>query len=366
MLRLVQLRKSFGKLVAVDSLTLQIERGEVFGLLGPNGAGKSTTIGMAVGLIHPDSGTVNLDGLGAPTKPAVRRHLGVAPQSLALYDDLTGRENLQFFASLYSLSPRDKRERVEKVLGMVGLSARKGDRVKTYSGGMKRRLNLAVALIHDPPILLLDEPTANVDPHSRNNILDLVRELAGAGRTIIYTTHYMEEAARLCSRVGVIDQGRLLAMGTVSELVAKYGGHTLVTIQRPSGEERIETSDPLRVIARVMNEPAGHAAARRREAGVEFVAGALPTSQNVRLQAGLPMPAQQVLTSIDEEPGGPPHRGGARSASSVLEQSHLRPAEAPESEALALLEGDAVSGVRIDRPDLESVFLTLTGRSLRD
>lgn len=291
MLRFRQLRKSFSNLVAVDGLTLDIEPGEVFGLLGPNGAGKSTTIGMAVGLLHPDSGTVELAGLGSPTRPEVRRHLGVAPQSLALYTDLTGRENLKFFASLYSLPPKAKKQRIEHVLDLVGLTARGNDFVKAYSGGMMRRLNLAVALIHDPPMLLLDEPTAGVDPQSRNSILDLVRELAQSGRTILYTTHYMEEAARICTRVGVMDQGRLLALGTVSALVANHGGHTVVTIQRSDGtEERVETGEPVKVIARVMAE----------------------TSKDG---------ADQAL---------------------------------------------AVSGVRIDRPDLESVFLSLTGRRLRD
>ena len=286
MLRLRNLHKSLGpaakRLVAVDGLSLEVARGEVFGLLGPNGAGKSTTIGMAVGLITPDEGSVEIEGAGAPTLAAARMHLGVAPQELALYDELTGEENLRFFGKLYELTGTRLRERVDAVLELVGLSPRRGDRVKAYSGGMKRRLNLAAALLHDPPLLLLDEPTAGVDPQSRNNLLEVVRELARRGRTIIYTTHYMEEASKLCDRVGIIDRGRLLALGTVAELTQKHGGKSVVTLHKGDDtHERIETDDPVREIQRVLSN--GH-----------------------------------------------------------------------------------VQNVRIDRPDLESVFLGLTGRSLRD
>ncbi|MFA6046929.1 MAG: ABC transporter ATP-binding protein, partial [Phycisphaerales bacterium] len=253
MLRLSDLRKSFGPLVAVDGLSLDIHKGEVFGLLGPNGAGKSTTIGMCVGLLKPDSGSVTLDTLGAPSDPAVRRHVGVAPQSLALYDDMSGSENLRFFARMYSLSGHALRDRVAAVLDMVGLTPRAADLVRGYSGGMKRRLNLAVALLHEPPLLMLDEPTAGVDPQSRNSILDLVRDLAKAGKTILYTTHYMEEASRLCDRVGIIDKGRLLALGTVSSLVASHGGKSVVTVTRGSAEQRLESDDPLRDVAQLMH-----------------------------------------------------------------------------------------------------------------
>ncbi|MCX5688397.1 MAG: ABC transporter ATP-binding protein [Planctomycetota bacterium] len=188
MLTLKDLRKSFGSVTAVDGISLRIEPGEVFGLLGPNGAGKSTTIGMAVGLIRPDSGSVLLDGVGDPSRPQARRALGVAPQSLAIYDDLTARENLDFFGRLYGITGKELKKRVGEVLDRVGLSSRGSDRVGVYSGGMKRRLNLAVAIIHRPAMLLLDEPTAGVDPQSRNNILDLVRVLAASGTTIVYTT----------------------------------------------------------------------------------------------------------------------------------------------------------------------------------
>ncbi|MDX2148446.1 MAG: ABC transporter ATP-binding protein [Planctomycetota bacterium] len=281
MLRLNNLRKAFGPVVAVDGLSLEVERGEVLGLLGPNGAGKSTTISMAVGLLKPDSGTVTLEGVGNADSLEARRLLGLAPQALAVYDELTGLENVVFFARLYGLSASAARDAAKRALDMVGLGAKLGHRAKTYSGGMKRRLNLAVALVHRPPMLLLDEPTAGVDPQSRANILDLVRSLKEAGTTIVYTTHYMEEAQRLCDRVAIIDQGKLLALATVDELIASHGGASVIHVTRPEGHERISSNDPIREL-------------------------------------------------------GP-----------------------------LLARGDVLA-VRIDRPDLEGVFLSLTGRSLRD
>ncbi len=253
MLTLTGLKKSFGSAKAVDGLSLEVRRGEVFGLLGPNGAGKSTTIGMAVGLIAPDEGSIQIEGAGSPLEAKARRSLGVAPQALALYEELTGEENLRFFGGLYGLSGSELSARVTSVLDVVGLTPRRADRVKTYSGGMKRRVNLAAALIHDPPLLLLDEPTAGVDPQSRNNLLEAVRSLASAGKTIIYTTHYMEEASKLCDRVAIMDFGKVIALGTVPELIAKHGGKSVVKVDRGVGqEERIETDAPVREIERVM------------------------------------------------------------------------------------------------------------------
>ncbi len=251
MLTLTELRKSFGSIRAVDGVSLRIGRGEVFGLLGPNGAGKSTTINMAVGLLKTDSGTVVLEGLGSPEDPTVRARIGVAPQSLAVYDELTGRENVAFFASLYPARPG--RGRIDEVLEMVGLTERAGSRAKTYSGGMKRRLNLACSLVHDPDILLLDEPTVGVDPHSRNAIFDLVEGLKARGRTVLYTTHYMEEAQRLCDRVGIIDQGKLLAVDSVPELIQRHGGQSTVRIERRGEPDTVtQTDDPLSTIAGVL------------------------------------------------------------------------------------------------------------------
>jgi len=254
MLQLTNVRKAFGAIVAVDGLSLSIRQGEVFGLLGPNGAGKTTTVNMAVGLLRPDQGTIELNGVGSPDQPNVRAKIGVATQALALYDDLTGEENLSFFGKLQGLSGRRLAERVVWALEFVALADRRRDRVKTYSGGMKRRLNIAVAVIHDPPLLLLDEPTVGVDPQSRNAIFENILALRSQGRTVVYTTHYMEEAQRLCDRLGIIDHGRLLALDTVERLIAVHGGKSILLAERTSGEVRVETDDPLTELLRLQNE----------------------------------------------------------------------------------------------------------------
>jgi ABC-2 type transport system ATP-binding protein len=284
-LKLTGVVKKFGSTTAVDGLSLTIKRGEVFGLLGPNGAGKTTSISMTIGLIKPDAGTVELCGIGSPDVADVRRHIGVAPQALALYSNLTADENLRFFGQLYGLSGAKLRDRVSAVLNDVGLESRRNDRVRGFSGGMMRRLNLAVAMLHEPAILLLDEPTAGVDPQSRNNIIDMVLRLRDAGTTIVYTTHYMEEAQKLCDRIGVIDRGKLLALGTLAEIMSVHATTSTVTLVRDGGEEHVSTSDPLKELSRVLSDPS-------RAAGL--------------------------------------------------------------------------TGVKIERASLESVFLNLTGRSLRD
>ena len=245
MIQLKNIKKSFGSLVAVDDLSLEIKMGEVFGLLGPNGAGKSTTVNIAVGLLSQDEGSVNIGDSGSPVNPQVRRKIGVAPQSLALYDELTAEENLSFFGQLYSLSGNKLKSRVEWALKFVDLYDRRKNRAETFSGGMKRRLNLAIALIHDPSLIILDEPTVGVDPQSRNAIFEKIVELRKEGRTIVYTTHYMEEAQKLCDRVGIIDHGKLLALDTVKNLIKIYGGKSLLTIVTKDGENEIETNNPL-------------------------------------------------------------------------------------------------------------------------
>jgi ABC-2 type transport system ATP-binding protein len=250
MLTLDNVRKTYGSLVAVNQLSLVVERGEVLGLLGPNGAGKSTTVSLAVGLLSPDSGRVLIDGRD-PRERAVRHQLGVAPQALALYEMLSGVENLRFFGTMYGLSGARLTERVRWALDFVGLTDRAKDRVLGYSGGMRRRLNLASALIHDPQLILLDEPTVGVDPQSRNQIFENILTLKRLGRTIIYTTHYMEEAERLCDRVAVIDRGSLLASGTVGELLAAHGARPTLIVQTSNGEQRCETSDPLSELNRL-------------------------------------------------------------------------------------------------------------------
>jgi ABC-2 type transport system ATP-binding protein len=254
MLTIRGLRKTFGSLVAVDDLSLEVRPGEIVGLLGPNGAGKTTTIHMIAGLLTPDHGLIDLAGLGAPTRPVVRRQLGIAPQALAMYPDLTGEEIVEFFGSIAGLRDVRLRERVRFSLEFVNLSDRRRDRVGTYSGGMKRRLNLAIALVHDPPILLLDEPTAGVDPQSRVAVLENVRTLRNEGRAILYTTHYMGEAQELCDRVGIMDHGKLLIIDTVDGLIARQGGRTLVTAVREEGTIRIETDDFVAEIVRLHQE----------------------------------------------------------------------------------------------------------------
>lgn len=254
MLKLKRLRKAFGDLVAVDDLSLEIKTGEVFGLLGPNGAGKTTTINMIVGLLAPDRGSIVLDGKGAPTDRAMRAMIGAAPQALSLYEELSAEENVTFFGRLYGLSSRHLAERVRWSLDFVELTNRRGDRVVTFSGGMKRRLNLAVALVHDPPLLLLDEPTVGVDPQSRNAIFENILALRKGGRTIIYTTHYMEEAERLCDRVGIIDHGKLIALDTVEALIASHGGKNVLTFEQDGRERMIETDDPLTDLSRLREQ----------------------------------------------------------------------------------------------------------------
>ena len=251
MLKLTEVRKSYGSIVAVDGLSLEIQTGEVFGLLGPNGAGKSTTVALAVGLLEPDAGRVEINGRGAPTDARVRAGIGVAPQALAIYEELTGAENLRFFGRLHGLEGPRLAERVVWALEFVGLTPRGHSRVDTYSGGMKRRLNLAVAILNDPPLLLLDEPTVGVDPQSRNAIFDNILALKREGRTVVYTTHYMEEAERLCDRVGIMDQGRLLALDSVPALVERHGGRSTLIVERDGTEVRIETDDPVAELARL-------------------------------------------------------------------------------------------------------------------
>ncbi|HPF41365.1 MAG TPA: ABC transporter ATP-binding protein [Phycisphaerae bacterium] len=245
MLHLKRLRKQFGDNVAVDDLSLEIHRGEIFGLLGPNGAGKTTTVNMTVGLLKPDAGEVTINGEGSPDNPRVRSRIGVATQALAIYGEMTGEENVRFFATMQGLSGAERKGRVAWALDFVGLTDRRRDKADTYSGGMKRRLNLAVAIVHKPALLLLDEPTVGVDPQSRNAIFENILALRDDGATVVYTTHYMEEAQRLCDRVGIVDHGRLLALDTVDELIAEHGGDSRVIAKRDGGDVEITTSDPL-------------------------------------------------------------------------------------------------------------------------
>jgi ABC-2 type transport system ATP-binding protein len=219
------LRYSYGQRVAVGGVSFDVAQGEIFGLLGPNGAGKTTTLSCLAGLLGAFEGELEMKGQRYRPGDSVddRRRLGLVPQELALYDDLTGRENLVFFGKINGIKGVDLVQAVDKALSLAGLADRAGDRVKEYSGGMKRRLNLAAGDLHSPSLLLLDEPTAGVDPQSRNHIFEALRALRTQGRTIIYTTHYMEEAQRLCDRVAIINEGLIAAIGTARELATGIG-----------------------------------------------------------------------------------------------------------------------------------------------
>ena len=306
MIKAHQLVKRFGKLIAVDKLSLEIAKGETLGLLGPNGAGKSTTIGMLVGLLQPDHGEISVGdktvgSAGDPAIPAIRRRIGIAPQSLSLYEELSAKENLDFFGSIYNLRGRQLKERTRWCLDFAGLTDRSRDRVETFSGGMKRRLNIAAALMHEPAILLLDEPTVGVDPQSRNHIFESIEKLKDSGLTLLYTTHYMEEAQRLCDRVAIVDHGKLLALGTVENLIGEHGGSSVVTAELTEA----------------------------------FVEDQFQHSSIKQLQL-----RDNTIRFVSEKP----------------------------FEALAHLAKSGIQFVSMNmsRPDLESVFLTLTGRSLRD
>ena len=219
MLAIAHLHKSFGEIRAVSGVSFGVERGQLVGLLGPNGAGKTTTVAMIAGLVTPDQGTVTIGGAAvAGDSDPVKRRLGLVPQDLALYDELSAHTNLRLFGSLYGLSDRALNDAIDSSLTLVGLADRARDRVKTFSGGMKRRLNLAAGLLHDPDILLLDEPTVGVDPQSRNAIFDNLEQLKARGKALLYTTHYMEEAERLADRIVIIDHGRVLADDTLDGL----------------------------------------------------------------------------------------------------------------------------------------------------
>lgn len=230
MISIRDIRKSFGPILALDGVSFELSAGETFGLLGPNGAGKSTAINIICGLLRPDSGTATIDGED-PHDPRVRQRLGVVPQVLAIYDELTAEENLRFAGRMFGFGGSRLRQRTAECLELVGLQDRARSRVSTFSGGMKRRLNLACSLIHHPPVLLLDEPTVGVDPQSRNLLFNTFQELGRNGTTILYTTHYMEEAARLCDRVAILDHGHILALDTVAGLIAGHAGTAKVEIE---------------------------------------------------------------------------------------------------------------------------------------
>ncbi len=304
-----ELRKRFGEVVAVDGISFRVAPGETYGLLGPNGAGKTTTISIVCGLLERDSGEVVLAGEPLTTGSIrAKAALGYVPQELALYPDLTARENLSFFARLYGMPKREARSRIAEVLDLIGLRERADDAAKEYSGGMKRRLNIGIGLLHRPRLLVLDEPTVGVDPQSRNAILESVERLGGEGIGVVYTTHYMEEAERLCDRIGIIDRGMLKAEGTRGELVALVGE-----------QDRVELSG------------SGDLEAGRR--------------------------ASEQLRAVEAASVGD---------SSISLVVHGARTVLPELLRRVAAAGVAVDGVEVREPNLESVFLHVTGRALRD
>ena len=294
------IKKSFGDIHAINGLSFAIQQGETLGLLGPNGAGKTTVISLLVGLLKPDSGSVSIGNsscaeMGDPTLASTRRMLGVAPQALSIYETMSAQENLEFFGQLYGLSGKKLRDRVNWCLDFAQLNDRAKSRAATFSGGMKRRLNIAVALIHEPAILLLDEPTVGVDPQSRNHIFECIESLRERGMTILYTTHYIEEAERLCDRVAIVDHGKLLALSSVADLIDQYGGASMVTGDLAEISQEIDLPGEL-------------------------------TGKSIRFASDTPLQDVAALS----------------------------------------VKGVAFQTLNIAQPNLENVFLTLTGRSLRD
>jgi len=327
MLEVVGLRKSFGDRVAVDGLGFEVARGEIYGLLGPNGAGKTTGISMIAGVLPRDGGHVHVDGIDLDAGPPARARIGLVTQSVTLYPDLSGRENLRFWGRLYGLAGADLARAVEASLETVGLRDRGDDRVSVYSGGMQRRLNLAAGLVHDPSVLILDEPTVGVDPQSRASIFDLLERCRDRGMAVLYTTHYMEEAERLCARIGILDHGALVAEGSRAELVAKLGRDARVELAFASRAEAARAAAAL--AGGEGGPPDGSAADPGKSCGRALVPG--PRDDGV------------VVVFVDD---------GPRRLPGLLER--LRVA------------GLEPTALELRAPDLEDVFLELTGRALRD
>jgi ABC-2 type transport system ATP-binding protein len=301
--------KRFGDLIAVDGVGFSIEEGETFGLLGPNGAGKTTSISMIAGLLEPDAGEIVVaDTPISPTSIAGKAAIGLVPQDLAIYPDLTASENLAFFGRLYGMNGDELAKRVDEVLEVIALTERKDDLTKEFSGGMKRRLNIGIGLLHRPKLLILDEPTVGVDPQSRNSILESVESLSAEGMAVLYTTHYMEEAERLCDRVAIIDEGTIKAEGTRRELVSMVGERDRVAV----------------------------AASGDLTAAIEAARGVQGVFEASLSDHGLDVLADEASRLLPELLG---KIGSA---------------------------GAVITGVEVMEPNLEAVFLQVTGKALRD
>ena len=247
------LKKKYGDAEAVKGISFNVLRGEIFSLLGPNGAGKTTTISMLSCLLEPTSGEAAVAGHKIPKEAmAVKKVIGVVPQEIALYDTLSARQNLVFWGQMYDMSGKALANRIDEVLEQIGLTDRAGDRVETFSGGMKRRLNIGVGLMHKPQMLFMDEPTVGIDPQSRRRILDTVIDLKNQGMTVLYTTHYMEEAEELSDRVGIIDHGKLIALGTQKELTRLVGSQETLRLHLGEGDDSTKTAEMLESLESVV------------------------------------------------------------------------------------------------------------------
>ena len=302
------LSKRFGELRAVDRISFSVKRGELFGFLGPNGAGKTTTISMICGLLQPDEGTVLIGEHNLWESPkAAKRLLGLVPQDPAFYEEFSATENLLFWGGLYDVPRAELKKNSAAILERVGLAERAKEPVSRFSGGMKRRLNLAIGLVHRPPVLLLDEPTVGIDPQARNNILEIIRDIAREGTTILFTTHHLEEAEKLCDRIAIMDHGRLLQTGSVGELARMAGDREVITLRGKFTAEQIAQC--------LEHEPV------------------------------------DILSRADEVVTLHLMRDGYGMAALV---SHLGKS------------GIELADLSIQKPTLESVFLKLTGRELRD
>lgn len=309
MIEIKNIEKGFKNIKAVDGITFNVEKGEVFGLLGPNGAGKSTTISMLCTLLKPDAGSITVDGYDLLKNPKqVKQYLGLVPQDIALYPTLTAYENLMFWGKMYGMTGKHLKDRVDECLELIGLTDRAKGKVSTFSGGMKRRVNIAAALLHKPKVLIMDEPTVGIDPQSRNHILETVLKLNKEGMTIIYTSHYMEEVDYLCNRIAIMDNGKVIALGTKQELIDIVGNQDLININVNDMDETIlDTIDKMETVDSVQYE-------------------------------------NEMLNIIA--------KNGAGLISKVI----------PMIEA----SNYTIHTINIEKPDLESVFLHLTGKALRD
>lgn len=327
------LYKAFGETKAVEGVSFNVEKGEIFSLLGPNGAGKTTTLSMLACLLRPDEGDALVMGHSIRTDPmGVKSTLGVVPQEIALYEDLSAQENLSFWGKMYGLRGAALQKRVAEVLEVIGLTERAKDAVGKYSGGMKRRVNIGVALLHKPQVIYMDEPTVGIDPQSRRNILDSVVALKQQGMTVLYTTHYMEEAQELSDHIGIMDHGKMIAGGTNAELVKIVGATDRITVKVNAKSARlVEAWQAVPGVKRVSGE-----------ASPEPSRGASP------------------------EPGrgASPEPGRGNGTLTILADDSNRVLPHLFETAAGL--GVRITSVAIQEPNLEAVFLHLTGRALRD